>query len=49
MSIGYLRFNPNPVDAGSSTLFSANIVQTDMTWAQVAELTWAEMLVTKTW
>jgi len=48
MSIGYVRFNPNPVDASSPTLVSVQTLETELTWSQVSAYTWGQMQ-SKTW
>lgn len=48
MTIGYVRFNPNPVDVDSATLASVQVLETELTWGDVANYTWGQML-SKTW
>ncbi|MBQ7620838.1 MAG: hypothetical protein IJV02_00285 [Candidatus Methanomethylophilaceae archaeon] len=48
VSIGYIRFNPDPVDVGSAYLASVNVIETELTWQDVKAMTWNDML-SKTW
>lgn len=43
MSVGYVRFNPNPVDASSPTLVSVQVLENALTWGDLALRTWGQV------
>lgn len=48
ISIGYIRFNPNPVEVSSPTLASVQVLENELTWSDVSAYTWGQMQ-SKTW
>ncbi len=43
MSIGYVRFNPNPVGASSPTLASVQVLENVLTWGDLFHRTWGQV------